>query len=203
MRVKGSSVFVYSTLLALASVLKAVPASGQEGPFGFQIRTGATLPVASFREGEGSWAGRSGGGTTIGMGFTFPLYAFVGGYMGFSQHRFACDDTVCPAGKDWISTGFDASLRIVMGRRALRGWVQGGVHTHRIEGRIRAPVGVKSLASEGGGGYEVGGGVLVKVGRRTSLSPGVRFGLGNVPFPARSTMGLRYLVFDLGLVLGF
>jgi len=138
------------------------------------------------------------------MGFTFPLGGFLGGYLGFSQHRFGCDDRVCPGGKEWASTGFDVAFRIVLGpRKPLRPWIQGGIHTHRVEGRVLEGGGVRTLHSEQGGGYEVGGGVLIKIGRRTSLSPGVRVGLGNVPFPDRSNMTLRFLVFDLGLVLGF
>jgi hypothetical protein len=138
------------------------------------------------------------------MGFTFPLGGFLGGYLGFSQHRFGCDETVCPGGKEWASTGFDVAFRIVLGgRRPLRPWIQGGLHTHRVEGRVLEGGGVRTLHSDQGGGYEVGGGVLIKVGNRTSLSPGVRVGLGNVPFPDRGNMSLRFLVFDLGLVLGF
>ena len=54
-----------------------------------------------------------------------------------------------------------------------------------------------------GGGYEVGGGILVRVGERMSFGPGVRYGSADVPFWVQSTMELRYLVLDLGLVIGF
>jgi hypothetical protein len=94
-------------------------------------------------------------------------------------------------------------LRIVIGRRSVRPWLQGGFHTHRIEGRVREGGQAHALNSQGGGGYEVGGGILIQVGERTSLSPGVRYGLGNVPFETHPNMGLRFLVFDVGLVLGF
>jgi hypothetical protein len=137
------------------------------------------------------------------MGFTFPLVGLVGGYLGFSQHRFGCDVDVCPVGKDLISTGFDLAVRIAGRRGRVRPWVQGGLHTHRIEARVRDGEEARRITSEGGGGYEVGGGILVQIGERTSLAPGVRYGLGNVPFDDRSNLGLRFLVFDLGLVLGF
>ena len=177
--------------------------SAQEGSYAFQIRGGGTVPVAAFRDDAQGWEEKAGTGTSLGMGFTFPLYRFIGGYLGFSQHRFACDEDVCPKGEAWISTGFDLALRVVVGDRRIRPWVQGGLHTHRIESRVSGQGHVQGLHSEGGGGYEVGGGVLVQVGERMSLSPGVRYGSGDVPFSARPTMSLRYLVFDLGLVVGF
>jgi hypothetical protein len=177
--------------------------SAQEGSYAFQIRGGGTLPVAAFRDDAQGWEEEAGTGTSLGMGFTFPLYRFVGGYLGFSQHRFACDEEVCPKGKAWISTGFDLALRVVVGDRRIRPWVQGGLHTHRIESRVSVEGHVQSLHSKGGGGYEVGGGVLVQVAERMSLSPGVRYGSGDAPFSVQPSMGLRYLVFDLGLVVGF
>lgn len=177
--------------------------SGQEGPFGFQIRGGVTRPVASFRDAADGWEKWAGMGTSLAMGFTFPLVRGIGGYLGFSEHRFACDETVCPAGKSWASTGFDMALRIVVGREALRPWLQGGLHTHRMEGRVMEEGGVRTLHSDQGWGYEAGGGILVQIGERTSLAPGIRVGLGNVPFLDRSNLSLRFLVFDLGLVLGF
>ena len=189
-------------LLALA-LLDADGALGQEGPFAFQVRGGLTQPVLAFGDDETGWEEESGVGTTLGMGFTFPLYRLIGGFLGFSQHRFSCDQDVCPEGKMWTSTGFDAALRVVLGRNRVRPWIQGGFHTHRVEGRIRSQAGPEKVTSLGGGGYEVGGGVLVQVGERMSLSPGVRYGLGNVPFENRATMGLRFLVVDLGLVVGF
>ena len=92
---------------------------------------------------------------------------------------------------------------MVFGHAAVRPWIQAGIHTNLIEGVVFDHIGVKSLQSEDGGGYETGLGVLVKIGERMSLAPGVRYGLSNVPFRGRSSMRLRYLVGDLGLVLGF
>ena len=179
------------------------PVFAQEGPYAFQLRGGVTLPVGDFGDEEMGWEREAGSGPSLNMAFTFPLRGALGGYLGFGQYRFSCDREVCPEGKTWTSTGFDVALRLVLGSRPLRPWIQGGFHNHRVEGRIQSPDGPVRLRSEGGGGYEVGGGVLVRVGERTSLAPGVRFGLGNVPFDGRANLGLRFLVLDLGLVLGF
>jgi len=178
--------------------------SGQESRFGFQVRGGVTRPVAGFRDAGEGWEGWAGAGPTLGMGFHFPLFRLFGGYLGFSQHRFACDEEVCPGGKDWASTGFDVALRVVVGKtRPLRPWVQAGLHTHRMEGRVWDEGTSRQLHSEQGGGYEAGGGLLIQMGERTSLAPGIRVGFGNVPFPDRGNLSLRFLVFDIGLVLGF
>jgi hypothetical protein len=49
----------------------------------------------------------------------------------------------------------------------------------------------------------VGGGVLIEMGERTSVSPGIRYGRGTIPFALRPNMKPEYLVVDLGLVVGF
>ncbi len=202
-RVLGVRRWIVAASLGWGLLLGPGLLSAQEGAYAFQIRGGGTFPLADFRNDDQGWEGETGTGTSLGMGFTFPLYWFFGGYLGFSQHRFACDEDVCWRGEPWISTGFDVALRVVVGDRRIRPWVQGGLHTHRIEGRVSEGKIIRNLHSEGGGGYEVGGGLLVQVGERMSLSPGVRYGSGDVPFSARPTMSLRYLVFDLGLVVGF
>ena len=178
-------------------------AEGQEGPYAFQIRGGITQPLGDFLDESVGWEEKGGAGPSLSMGFTFPLYWHIGGLVGFSEHRFSCDEDVCPEGKDWISTGFDIAIRIAGKRGPIRPWIQGGFHTHRIQVKILEEGSSRKLNSEGGGGLEAGLGLLVQVGERTSLSPGVRYGLGNVPFADHPTLDLRFLVFDVGLVIGF
>jgi hypothetical protein len=159
--------------------------------------------MARFGDGDRGWEERATAGVSFGMGFSFPFFSVFDGYLGFSQHYFGCDPDLCPRGKDWVSTGFDVGLRLVAGRDRVRPWFQGGFHSHRVEGKLRGLQGVETLRSGGGGGYEFGGGILIQVGERTSLAPGVRIGRGNVPFEDRSNLKLQYVVVDLGLVLGF
>lgn len=178
-------------------------AAGQEGPFAFQIKGGSTFPLSSFRDKEEGREGEARSGPSFAMGFTFPFYRIFGGYLGFSQHRFSCDRDICPEGYPWVSTGFDIALRVVMGETMIRPWVQAGLHTNRIEGRVWEGQSHRDLHSKGGGGYEVGAGLLVQIAERMSLNPGIRYGSGDVPFWEGPMMELRYLVFDLGLVVGF
>jgi hypothetical protein len=181
----------------------AMPLQGQERPFAFQIRGGGTFPVSGFRDEHRGWEGKAGMDTTFGMGFTFPFYRFIGGYLGFSQHRFGCDEDLCPKGRSWISTGYDVALRVVIGRGGVGSFVHAGIHTHRVEGRVFDEDEVVYINSELGGGYEVGGGLLISLRERISFAPGIRYGGGNVPFEGRPNMALRFLVLDLGLVVGF
>jgi len=177
--------------------------TAQEGAFSFQVRGGVSLPVLSFRDEAEGWEGDAGLGSSFGMGFNVPLPGPVGAYFGFSQHRFRCDSSVCPDGESWISTGFDLALRFVMGTRRLRPWLQGGLHTHRVEGRVLEGSDVVELISDGAFGFEAGGGILVQIGNRMSLSPGLRFGQGTVPFSEYPSLRVQYLIADLGLVVGF
>lgn len=192
--------------LFLSLALLSFPGEGssQEGAFAFQIQGGWSFPLAEFRQGGEVWQGETGQGPNFGMGFTFPAPGPFGAYLGFGQRHFECDSSVCPEGRNWVSTGFDVALRLVLGEGRVRSWLQGGLHTHRLEGRLLEQGGKGSrVTSDGGVGVEVGTGVLISLGERTSLSPGVRFGWGEVPFPDRPTMGLRYLVVDLGILMGF
>ncbi len=179
-------------------------AQGQEGTFAFEIRGGPSLPLSSFRSGEGPWPGETGPGASFGMGFTLPAPGPFGSYFGFGQRRFSCKGPLCSKGSEWISTGFDVDLRLVLGRKRVRPWVRGGVHTHLVEGRVlRQGEVVEGIRSDTGAGFEVGGGILVAIGERTSLSPGVHYGWGKVAFPKDPSFQLRYLNAELGLVLGF
>lgn len=193
-------------LLATLFVLLALPAGGgaQEGAFAFHISGGQGIPVGPFASEERGWEGKSGAGPAFGMGFSFPAPGPLLLFLGFGQRRFSCDESACPPGADWISTGYDVGLRYRIGRERIRGWVQGGIHTHRVEGEDRDPEGEgKPLVSDGGMGLEVGGGILIGIGERTSLAPGLRYGRGRAPLRNGRTLRPRYLLIELGLVLGF
>jgi hypothetical protein len=199
----GSRNLLLSGSFLFLGLLVPTALAAQEGAFAYQIRGGGTLPVLAFRSQDEGWEGKTGPGTSLAMGFTIPLIAPLGGYLGFSQHRFGCDGGVCPGGKNWISTGFDVALRLQLGEGRTRWWLQGGLHTHRLEARLMQDGEPQWVTSRGGGGYEGGGGVLVQVGDRMSLAPGLRYGEGSVPFSDHPSLRPRYLVLDVGLVIGF
>ena len=198
-----SRVFLLAGLFLSLRLLGPASLAGQEGSFAFQVRGGSTIPVLEFRSQDDGWEGKAGQGATLAMGFTIPLLGPLGAFLGFSQHRFACDGSVCPGGNPWISTGFDVALRLLLGERRVRSWIQAGLHTHRVEARLVQEGESRWVTSRGGGGYEAGGGILVQIGDRMSLAPGLRYGEGNIPFSNHPSLRPRYLVLDLGLVVGF
>jgi len=176
----------------------------QEGAFAFEARGGRVFPIRSFRGGEGEWAGKTGAGASFGMGFTFPFPGPFGIFLGFGQRRFGCRGAICADRAEWVSTGFDVALRLVLGDRRMRPWLKGGFHSHRFEVTLLGEGGVPiETHSEGGSGFEIGGGLLIAIAERMSLSPGIHYGFGEVPFPGRRALRLEYVVADLGLVLGF
>lgn len=172
-------------LLAIGIWWTPAPLAAQEGPFAFQLRAGGTVPVGSFGDDAQGWEGEAGQGTSLSMGFTFPLFPFVGGYVGFSQYRFACDTDVCAKGKDWFSTGFDLALRAVAGSGKVRPWLQAGFHNHRVEGRVLEGGRGRGVNSDGGGGYELGGGSAGGGGGADEPGPGrsIRPGQRALPGP--------------------
>jgi hypothetical protein len=195
--------FFHLFLLSALGLGNPSQCEAQEGSFAFQIRGGATIPLSTFRDPEGGWGGKTSEGAAFGMGFTLPLPGPLGGYLGFGQYRIGCDREVCSSGKSWVSTGFDVALRMVFGRKRVRPWLQGGLHSARVEGESISDEGVESRASERGAGFEAGGGILFAIGERASLNAGARYGRVDVDFLELGTLGMRYLVVDLGLVLGF
>jgi hypothetical protein len=198
----GVASLVFGASLLVSAFLN--PSLAQEGAFAFQIRGGGGIPLASFASEDAGWQRESGAGSSFAIGFTLPAPGPLGSYLGFSQHRFSCAEEVCSTGSKWIATGFDVDLRKVMGEGGVRFWVQGGLHPLRVEGSEAVEGGeAVPLVSDFGLGLEAGGGVLIGIGERTSLSPGVRYGWGRVPFRERDDMELHYLILDLGVVLGF
>ena len=196
-------VVLLGILVGAAPISGPTVLAGQEGSFSVQVRGGASLPILAFRDEARGWEGRASQRASFGMGFNVPIPGPTGAYLGFSQHRFGCDSSVCPQGESWVSTGFDLALRLVMGNRKIRPWLQGGLFTQHLEARMWDGPEAVEVTSNRGFGFEAGGGLLVQIGPRMSLSPGLRFGNGTVPFSAYPSLRVQYLVADLGLVLGF
>jgi hypothetical protein len=198
-----SQVVLLGILVGVASISGPTVLAGQEGSFSFQVRGGASVPVLDFRDQDQGWEGGADSGVSFAMGFNFPIPGPTGGHLGFSQHRFGCDSSTCPEGEKWVSTGFDVAVRLVVGTGRLRPWLQGGLHTQQLEARMWDGPEVAEVTSNVGFGFEAGGGLLVQIGPRMSISPGLRFGSGKVPFSAHPTLRVQYLIADFGLVLGF
>jgi hypothetical protein len=116
-------------------------------------------------------------------------------YLGFSQLRFDCEGLACEGA--WVATQWEAGIRAELTAGAVVPWLRAGVVTPSVE---NVP-GVRRAARGWGG--EAGAGVRFALTERLSLSPGARFGAVDVGRPEGEDVAMRYLVFDLGLVVAF
>lgn len=186
---------------ALALTLGASGLAAQESPLVAEGHVGAALPVASFasgsRTGEGAEAGLS-----FGVDFALPGGGRWTPYVGFAQHRFACEGAGCSTDGRYVATGFHGGLRFaVVTGRSLVPWIRVGAVTTRVEtADLAGPgAGVSDLAV----GAEVGVGVHVGAASQIALNPSVRLAALNTELPGGALLRIRYLVADLALVLSF
>ena len=72
-----------------------------------------------------------------------------------------------------------------------------------IEGEFQEGTERTSEVSERASGWEAGGGVAIVVTRRLALNPGIRYSTVSPGFSGREELRMRYLLVDLGLLVGF
>jgi hypothetical protein len=165
------------------------------------VRGGAAVPVGTFSNGT-----RPAEGTSPAPSFGVD-FALAGGgrwtpYVGFSQHRFGCEDAGCDSGGQYVATGFRAGLRLVpFPAWSVLPWLgMGALTTHVEAGDLGAAnAGLSKLALGG----EVGVGVHIGSASQIGLEPAVRLSAVNARLPDGSLLRMRYLVADLALVLSF
>ncbi len=175
--------------------------AAQESPLVVEAHGGGAIPVGSFAHGDRVGEGTS-AGPSFGVDLALPGGGRVAPYVGFSQHRFGCEDAGCGPGGRYVATGFQGGIRIVpMPGRSVLPWVRLGAVTTHVE--TDALGGANAGVSDLGVGGEVGVGVHVGGGSQLALNPGMRFVAVNTKLPGGSTLRLRYLVADLALVLAF
>ena len=187
---------LFHLVLALALTAGALSA---QGPLSLEVRAGGAAPVGSFHSRTGAAAGAS-----FGAHFTYVRSARRAFYVGFSQHRFGCREGCLPGG-DLVSTGWGLGTRLTLSPlSAVAPWLRAGMVFDRVESRPRADTegGARTVSDLSLGG-EVGGGATVRLGPRLSATPGVRYTLLNTRFREEGLVRMRYLVADLGLVIGF
>jgi hypothetical protein len=159
------------------------------------------VPTGSFADGTARGEGVA-PGPSFGVSFALPGSGRRTLYAGFSQHRFACEDAGCAARGRYVATGFDVGFRFKVLRSGVAiPWVRVGALTTRVETEdLGAPdVGVSKL----GLGAEVGAGVYIGGGSTVAINPGVRFSAVDTRLPGGATLGMRYLVADIAVVIAF
>jgi hypothetical protein len=172
--------------------LAAVPAQAQRG-IALEVRGGASAGNYAGAASDFEMAPQPSFGAAVSYGVT----EMVGVYAGFSRSSFGCETGFCE-GRDmrFTSQGVDAgvqlSLPVVAGP-----WVRAGLVSHSL--RYHSGAALESEARDGeegsGVGFSAAGGVELRLGRRLSLTPGVRY----VRYGAAGDDGVAMLVGDVGL----
>lgn len=190
-------------LLAFALVL-AVPIAteAQVSALQLEVNGGAAFPVQELSGPEG-FEDEASTDTTFGVHFALTS-GRITYLVGFSEHRFGCPAIGCGGKTNFVSTAWDLAVRLNLRREGVVPWLRLGTVAALVQADFTAS-GEPSLPAESdrGWGFEAGAGVLIPVATRLALNPGVRYGRVDVDFPTRGELAMRYLVVDLGLVLGF
>lgn len=186
-------------LVMAAHLVLAGPLAAQ-APLTVEARGGMLAPIGGFRTGP-ERGGTLGAGASFGVQFALERSDGRHLYLGFSQHRVDCGDDGCGGEGLYVSTAWDGGLRWDLGSGASVPWIRLGVTIPRVERDRPAPD--DADVSELGFGGEAGFGVRFGIQGRFYLSPGVRFGAANAGLPDGTLLRMRYLVADMGVVVGF
>lgn len=188
-----------SLVCVLAAGSATAPLNAQ-APLVIEGRAGVITPVGGFRTGP-EQGGELAGGASFGVGFALERSGGLHLTLGFSQHRFDCEADGCAGDGLYVATAWDLGARWDFGSGAVVPWVRAGATVPRVE-RDR-PEPDEADVTELGIGAEAGAGARIAVAGRFHLSPGVRFGAADTGLRSGGTLRMRYLVFDVGLVVGF
>lgn len=177
-----------ATLLALsAAAVLAAPAQAQLDRLSLEVRGGAAagnyaraasdfelLPQPSF-----------------GAALAYAATDRVSVYAGYSRNSFGCQTGFCEdRDVTFTSHGIDAGVRL--GLPVVAGpWVSAGIVRHSLEADSNGT----PTMNDSGVGFSAGAGAELRLGRRLSVTPGVRY----VRYGAAGDDGVAMLVGDLGL----
>lgn len=192
---------ILAAVLATALAAPPRPLRGQS-TFVLEARGGVTVPLGSFATGPGG--GRVAGAPVGGIQFGLLRGRRTYMTLGFAQARFDCTRDGCRS--RWVATQWDAGVRMEFATGSLVPWVRAGVVTPTVEHVPRVVDGGDNNAvgtSDRGWGGEAGAGVRIAVSERLSLSPGARFVAVDVGRGGDASLRMRYLIVDLGVVVGF
>jgi hypothetical protein len=185
-------------VLALMLVGTRVDAQGA-GRWSAEVDGGVALPTSRLA------GARLGTGAGPGVNVRYRFRPHLAAYAGWEWHRFAPDAVLGVRDLDAEETGYTFGLRY---ERPLAGrtgyWLRFGGLIDHIE--LETQDGALVDDSGHGLGIEVGGGVTIPTGRRTALTPGVRYR----SFTRELTVGttersarLSYLLFAAGFAFTF
>lgn len=189
----------HALLLAAFLIVGVAEARGQ-APLVVQARAGVLVPLGGFRDGFEP-GGENGPGGSFGVAFALERAGGWHLYVGFSQHRVDCAADGCIDEGEHVATAWDLGARRDLSSGATVPWVRAGLTIPRVE--IAGGSGRPDAVTELGIGGEAGAGVRFGVGGRFYLEPAVRLGAVDATIPEGPVFRMRYMVADLGIVIGF
>ena len=134
-------------------------------------------------------------GPSYGATLSYPLPRTVEVYAGYSRTGFDCAGGFCTAaGRTFTSHGVEAGVRASL-PAAASPWVRAGVVRHVLD-YTSAPGDPDPSSGKAarGTGFELGGGVQLRLGRTLAITPGIRY----VRYGAGDD-GVAMLVGDVGV----
>jgi hypothetical protein len=185
-------------LVALAMALTA-PLAAQPR-VAFDVRGGVAAPLGSFKQG-GDLARSLDPGLSYAVTLQIQRSASRAAFIGFSEHRFGCGEAACGA-RDFVSTGWLLGTRLNLGSGASTPWVRLAMVFDRSEAGIVVGGAPDRIVSDQALGGEAGIGMTIAT-RKASITPGLRYALHDARFPDVGLVKVRYLVLDVGVLLGF
>jgi len=198
-KVIGSRLAV--VLLTLCALPVPATLHGQASPLVLEVHGGAAIPISSFADG-----GRVGEGAatepSFGVNFVLSGAGRRAFYVGFSEHRFACQAAGCGRDGEYVATGFDVGFRFdLRSTGSVVPWIRLGAVATKVDVPAIAgdPGGISTL----GVGGEAGIGLYIGVFSPVALVPGIRVTAANTELPGGSLLRMRYVVADVALALAF
>jgi hypothetical protein len=170
-----------------AAVMAAAPAQAQLRVLGVEVRGGAAAGNYAAAASDFELLPQPSFGATL----SYAVTELVGVYAGYSRNSFGCETGFC-AGRDvsFTSQGVDAGVRLSL--PVVAGpWVSAGIVSHSLDSDSDGTL----ETSTSGLGFSAGAGVELRLGRRLSVTPGVRY----VRYGAAGDDGVAMLVGDVGL----
>lgn len=175
--------------------------SAQDSALLVEARGGVAIPVRDFADGMDPGEGAT-TGASFGVDFALAGGGHLTPYIGFSQHRFGCEEAGCVADGAYVATGFHAGMRFVpMPDWPVLPWLGGGVMTTHVEAEDLGSA--NDGLSDLGVGGEVVLGLHIGSGSRIAVSPSVRWVTVSAQLPSGIDLQMRYLVADVGVALSF
>lgn len=190
-------------LARLAALILCLPAAvgGQQRP-GVELRGGVIAPLGDFREGVVAGAELA-PGPSFAVHLLIPRGARSTVLLGFAQHRLPCSGAACADAGPFVSTSWNVGARWALRTQGVSPWIRLAALFDRSEADFLEEGAPVRRASSFGLGGELGVGLRVPFGERSSFGPGVRFAALNPHFPGFGAIAMRYAVADLALVIGF